>query len=64
MVTLIVSKGWGGRVTDKYLTLNCGYMDVVQRGETILADRGFPIREEALLRGVNVIIPPGKCGQD
>ena len=59
-----VSKGWGGRVTDKYLTLNCGFMDIVQRGEAILADRGFPIREEALLRGVDVIIPPGKRGQD
>ena len=59
-----VSKGWGGRVADMYLTLNCGFMDIIQHGEIILADRGFPIREEALVLGVDVINPPGKRGQD
>ena len=39
-----VSKGWGGHVSDKYLTENCGILDNLP-GDQILADRGFNVQE-------------------
>ena len=38
--------GWGGRVSDKYLTQNCGFLNLLEYGDTVLADRGFNISED------------------
>lgn len=40
-----ISKGWGGRTSDKYLTENCGFLNCLSPGDLILADRGFNIAE-------------------
>ena len=42
---LYVSQGWGGRVSDKYLTENCGILNNLLPGDQILADRGFNVQE-------------------
>ena len=34
-----ISEGWGGRVSDKHLTENCGLLDHLVPGDTILADK-------------------------
>ena len=36
-----ISDGWGGRVSDKYLTENCGLLDYLIPGDTVLADRAL-----------------------
>ncbi|CAN7950193.1 unnamed protein product [Ixodes pacificus] len=38
-----ISKGRGGRTSDKYLTENCGVLDNLLPGDSVLADRGFTI---------------------
>ena len=38
-----VSKGWGGRTSDKHITEQCGFLDKLDIGDLILADRGFNI---------------------
>ena len=38
-----ISKGWGGRTSDKHLTENCGFLNHLLPGDLILADRGFNI---------------------
>ena len=37
---------WGGRVSDKNLTQYAKFFDLLERGDTILADRGFTIAED------------------
>ena len=38
-----VSKAWGGRTSDKFLTENCGIMEKLLPGDLVKADRGFTI---------------------
>ena len=42
-VISFVSKGWGGRVSDKHLTENCSLLSNLQPGDQVLADRGFTV---------------------
>ena len=52
-----VSKAWGGRTSDKYLTENCGILKNLIPGDVVMADRGFDIDESAALYGATVAIP-------
>ncbi len=40
-----ISRGWGGRVSDKHLSENCGLLTHLQPGDQVLADRGFTVEE-------------------
>ena len=52
-----LSAGWGGRASDKEITLNSGFLDKVTFGDCVLADRGFLIEEELATRGAVLRIP-------
>ena len=52
-----ISKGWGGRTSDKYLTENCGFLDKILPGDVILADRGFTVQESIGLQMAELKIP-------
>ncbi len=52
-----ISDGWGGRVSDKYLTENSNLLSHLTHGDTILADRGFDIKESVGLYCATVAIP-------
>lgn len=49
--------GWGGRVSDKYLTENSGLLNHLLPGDTILADRGFDIQECVGLYCARITMP-------
>ena len=46
-----LSSGWGGRASDKEITISSGFLDKVVHGDCVLADRGFLIEEELATRG-------------
>ena len=52
-----ISNAWGGRVSDKVITQECGFLDHIEPGDVILADRGFNISVELAIQGAKLEIP-------
>ena len=52
-----VSKGWGGRTSDKHITQNSGYLEKLSAGDVVLADRGFNIGDDVGLFNARLKIP-------
>ncbi|XP_055997893.1 THAP domain-containing protein 1-like [Ostrea edulis] len=52
-----VSRAFGGRTSDKVITLRSGYLDKLQYGDQVMADRGFLIAEELANHGATLVIP-------
>lgn len=59
-----VSKAWGGRTSDKYLTERCGLLKNLKPGDLIMADRGFTISESVGLYQAKLVIPAFTRGKD
>ena len=47
----------GGRVSVKFLTENCGFVEKLIPGDMVMADRGFTITESVGLRHAKLVIP-------
>ena len=58
-----ISRGWGGRVSDVYLTENCGLLNNLSHGDLVLADRGFTIDKSVGVYCAEVKIPPFTRGK-
>ena len=52
-----ISDGWGGRVSDKFLTESCGLLNKLLPGDTVLADQGFDIKDSVGLYCATVTLP-------
>ena len=63
-VVSFISKGWGGRASDQFITEHSGFLRHVLLGDTILADRGFLIEESLGARGASLSIPAFTKGRD
>lgn len=59
-----VSKGWGGRVSDKHLTEHCDYLRNILPGDVVLADRGFTVTEEVAMVGGKILMPAFTKGKN
>ena len=53
-----ISKAWGGRVSDVYLTEHSGLLQNLLPEDVILADRGFTIQDSVGMLCAEVKIPP------
>ena len=58
-----MSKCWGGRVSDKHLTKHGGFLQHLQHGDLVLADRGFNVSDELAMCGASLAIPPYTRGK-
>ena len=56
-VITFISKAWGGRTSDKYLTENSKFLNNLLPGDVVLADRGFDIAESVGFYCAEVKIP-------
>jgi len=52
-----LSKAWGGRASDKWITENCGILKKLLPGDLVLADRGFDIAESVGICCAQINIP-------
>lgn len=52
-----ISRCWGGRVSDRHLTQQCGFLRRLEPGDLVLADRGFNIDEDLQFCGAKLQIP-------
>ena len=53
-----VSDLFGGNISDKELTARCGLLDLLEDGNSVMADRGFKIADLLDARSVTLNIPP------
>ena len=53
-----VSSLYAGSISDKELTRCSGILDLLEPGDSVMADRGFDIQDDLTLRGVRLNIPP------
>ena len=44
-------------MSDKYVTQNCGFLNLLEYGDRVLADRSFNISEDLALFGATLAIP-------
>ena len=57
-----VSEAYTGRISDKALTNDCNFLDLVPPYSSIMADKGFNLFAECAARRINFIVPSGKRG--
>ncbi len=53
-----VSDLWSGNVSDRYITEHCGFIDKLDEGDAVMADRGFHIEDLLLRKNISLIAPP------
>jgi hypothetical protein len=41
--TSFISKGWGGKTSDKHITLHSKFLDNLLPGDIVLSDHGFDV---------------------
>lgn len=55
-----ISLGYGGRISDKFIVENSGFLEHVKESGLILADKGFPIHEAVGMRNAQLKPPAFK----
>ena len=50
---------YGGRESDKFITKDSGFYDLLERDDVVMTDLGFQIQEDLLLQFCNLQVPPG-----
>lgn len=56
-VILFVSIGFGGRASDKEVVSKSGFLNKIQEGDVVLADKGFLIKDELEAREASLKMP-------
>ena len=54
----LVSKLFSGSISNKELTRRSGILELLEPGDSVMADKGFDIEEDLIPLGVKLNIPP------
>ena len=57
-VITFISKLYPGSISDQMLTRKSGLLDLLEKGDSVMADRGFNIQDDLTPLGVKINIPP------
>ena len=57
-----VSEPYTGRISDKAITNECGFLETVPAFSMLMADKGFNLIDECCARNIEFVVPPGKRG--
>lgn len=52
-----ISNAYGGRASDKFITEDCGFLNKLQPGDLVIADRGFLITNSVKMCFAEVVTP-------
>lgn len=52
-----ISVGFGGRTRDKFVSEKSGFLDLIEVGDVVMADRGFLVEDVIKEMGAEVQIP-------
>ena len=58
----LISKAYTGRLSDKKISLESGFLDHIPQFTTIMAGKGFNLIDECTARNIYFDVPPGKKG--
>ena len=53
-----VSQSYGGRASDAFIVRDCGFLNIIEPYDKVMADRGFKIKEDLMISMAKVCIPP------
>ena len=56
-IVCFLSKCWGGRASDNKITSTSGFLNKLEAGDLVLADRGFTMDDDFAIRGVKLVVP-------
>ena len=62
-VVTFVPRLFAGSISDKELTRQSGILDLLEPGDSVMADRGCEIEEDLILHGVHLNKPPFMRGK-
>lgn len=48
---------YGGRASDLFITTNCGFLDILEPTDYVLADKGFKMTDEFKMRQAHLELP-------
>uniref|UniRef100_A0A671XED8 THAP-type domain-containing protein n=1 Tax=Sparus aurata TaxID=8175 RepID=A0A671XED8_SPAAU len=54
---MFISAAYGGRCSDKFITMDSGLLDYLMPGDEVMADRGFTINDLLFERKVKLVMP-------
>ncbi|XP_065679784.1 uncharacterized protein LOC136094110 [Hydra vulgaris] len=57
-----ISEAYTGRISDKALTMDCGFLDLLSPFSIVMADKGFNLHDECTARHLFFTVPPGQRG--
>ena len=61
---MYISDCYGGRTSDRHICQDSAFYNFLERGDEVMADRGFQIKEDLLYHYCSLSIPPGARAKD